>query len=108
MRKVQVGSRGELSLEWWWTDGEGRHFQAEVRTGAGGGGLVFLEVEKSRPINPAKKSREKWVIRAGGAGFKESWVDIGQTNPGLNVRTECGLRIHLHIQHSFVHSGNMY
>lgn len=44
--------------------------QGEVRTGAGEGGLVFLEVEKSRPIIPAKKSREKmghpgkgWVQR---------------------------------------------
>lgn len=31
--------------------------QGEVRTGAGEGGLVFLEVEKSRPIIPAKKSK---------------------------------------------------
>lgn len=52
--------------------------QAEVRTGAGGGGLVFLEVEKSRPINPAKKSREKmghpgrgWVQRKLG----RHWAD---------------------------------
>lgn len=44
--------------------------QGEVRTGAGEGGLVFLEVEKSRPMIPAKKSREKmghpgkgWVQR---------------------------------------------
>lgn len=70
MRKAQVGSRGGLSPEWWWRDGGGGISQGEVKTGAGEGGLVFLEVEKSRPIILAKKSREKmghpgkgWVRR---------------------------------------------
>lgn len=62
-------------------DGEGGISQAEVRTGAGGGGLVFLEVEKSRPINPAKKSREKWVIPGWGWGTKESWA-LGRPTQG--------------------------
>ena len=87
VRKVQVGSRGGLSLKWWWRDGEGRHFsvRSEDRcrgkwSGISGGG------EKQAHQPSKEKQGKKWVIWAG-AGFKESWVDVGQTNPGLNVRT---------------------
>ena len=43
-----------------------------LRTGAGESGLVFLEVEKSRPINPAKKSRGKNGSSGQGLGSKKA------------------------------------
>ena len=74
MRRAQVGPRGGQSPEWSWREGEDRHFEGEVRTGAGQGGLMFLEMEKSRSINPAKKSRGKM----GHPGTGWVWGKLGR------------------------------
>ena len=72
VRKVQVGSGGGLSLEWWWRDGKGRHFSGRSEDrhrgrwpGVSGGG-------EKQAHQPSKEKQGKNGSSRQGLGSKKA------------------------------------